>query len=453
MKTLIKSTIIVSLVLCMVGVAGAFQESETGHPVMLPHNEKMISMIDRVVAQVEREPILLSELETTARMQANQMGINAQVDSLKYREILNSSLDFLIEQKVLLAQAILDSVLVDDQEIEQVMEERFDSMTGQFGSQAKAEEALGRTYRQLRKMYQGEIKKQMLTERLREQHFSKINVTRSEVQEFFDTKQDSLPQVPTNYKIRHILRTIKAGEEADRIALEAIEQISKMLDEGALFEELARDYSEDPGSATVGGDLGFVNRGEFVREFEEVAFVMEPDEVSDLVKTQYGYHIIKMISKQGERVHVQHILRQVKGTEADEAKTLQSIADIRQQIIDGKPFDEAAVVYSEDPESKDNGGELGLFTVENMQIEEFKEAMAETAVGDISQPFKTSFGYHILTVDEVQESHKLSLEGDWDRIEGAALRYKQAMEFDNWLASLKDDFYIEVKEQLPTVEQ
>ena len=79
--------------------------------------------------------------------------------------------------------------------------------------------------------------------------------------------------------------------------------------------------------------------------------------------------------------------------------------------------------------------------------------MAETAVGDISQPFKTSFGYHILTVDEVQESHKLSLEGDWDRIEGAALRYKQAMEFDNWLASLKDDFYIEVKEQLPTVEQ
>lgn len=430
------------------GVAKQLEESK---PPLLPHGEKSQILVDRIVAQVEGEPILLSEVESTARIQAANLPPGSLKNAEVFIGLMDEALDFLVEQKMLLAQALRDSIEVHDEEIEGMMEQRFNNMSMKFGTQAKAEEALGYTYREMRKLYFGEIKNQMLTERLQSQQFEKIEVTRKEVVEFYQAHQDSIPPSPQRYRIRHILRLIKPGEEADRVALEAMEQIKEMLDAGTSFEELAADFSEDPGSAVQGGDLGFVMRGELVREFEEVAFLLEPGEISGFVRTEYGYHLIKMIERQGERVHVSHILRTVIGTEADEARIIESINELRERILAGESFEEIAKVYSEDPENKVDGGSLGWVTLENIQLPEFVEPIKKYGLGVPSEPFKTKYGIHILYVDEIEESHAITLESDFDSVEQITLRFKRAGEFEKWLAGMQDRFYVEYKPQLEEV--
>ena len=160
-----------------------------------------------------------------------------------------------------------------------------------------------------------------------------------------------------------------------------------------------------------------------------------------------------MVSRQGERIHVQHILRQIIGTEEDAEKTLQSITELRERIVNGEPFGDIARQYSEDDENKDNGGELGWYSAESMKIEGFLKAMETTPIGEVSQPFQTDFGFHLIFVDDVKEAHELTLDSDYERIESMALRFKQSNEFEQWLAELKDQFYVDIKPQLEDLRQ
>ncbi len=246
--------------------------------------------------------------------------------------------------------------------------------------------------------------------------------------------------------ISHILIQVNPSEGSIQEAYTKIYRIKDSLDAGGDFAELAKQYSEDPGSASRGGDLGFVSRGDLVKEFEEVAFSLDEGEYSDIVQTQFGFHIIQLLERQGEKIHVRHILVQLQPTQKDEQQIVQKLNGIRDSIINGEAeFEGMALEYSDDPNVQQDKGHLGKYRTDSFQIEAFETVCNSLESGEISHPFRTDFGYHIVKLHDRQESRMVSLKKDWQQIEQLALEYKREQEFKDWLASLRETIPIDVK--------
>jgi peptidyl-prolyl cis-trans isomerase SurA len=246
--------------------------------------------------------------------------------------------------------------------------------------------------------------------------------------------------------ISHVLLQITPSEESYQEAYNKILRIQEMLKEGQDFTELARQYSEDPSVASNSGDLGWVSRGDLVKEFEEVAFVLEEGETSDIVQTQFGFHIIQLVERQGEKIHVRHILIQLQPTKEDEQRVINRLKEIRQRILSGNAtFEALAMQNSDDPNVANDKGHLGVFAVNAFQVKGFEEAVKKMSVGEISEPFRTEFGYHILKLSDRQTSRTLSLENDWQQIEQIAKEFKSNQQFEKWLAELREEIPIELK--------
>lgn len=404
-------------------------------------------ILDRIVAVVEDEIILSSELTQYSMNLAFQLRIDPRKDKEKFKELQKETLDNLINQKILLAKAEEDSILVDDRQVESVLEEQVNRMIEQMGgSVKKLEEYLGAPLSKIKRNFREDVRKNLKVETLRKNKFQEISINRREVEEFYLTMKDSLPEMKETVDISHILLEVSAGNKSEMEAREKIEGLLERIKAGESFEEICRQYSEDPGSKAKGGEIGFMQRGDFVPEFEEVAFVLEPGEMSDIIKTRFGFHIIQSIERQGDKVNVRHILIRLEPTAQDELETEKKIYEIRQMINEpGVTFEEIAKKYSDDEESKDQGGHLGLFEVENLQEKEFKAAIASLKPGEVSEPFKTRFGWHILKLNSREDSRKITIEKDWEKIESWALNIKRQEEFDKWLEEIKKDVYVDVK--------
>jgi len=410
-----------------------------------PRQVQAQQLVDGIAAIVGDEIILHSEVNQYAISLALQMGVDIQKESDKFDELRRRTLKNLIAQKILLAKAREDSIEVEDKQVDQVLDSQIQNMIDQLGSESRVEEYFGMPIKRLKRQLRDEVKNQLLVEKLQQQKFSKLTVTRREVEEFFRTYRDSLPEVKEAVEIRHILLKITPSEEAKRKARERLADILKRIREGADFAEMARMYSEDPGSAPKGGDLGMIQRGDFIQEFEEVAFSLKPGEISNIVETQLGYHLIQLVERRGEKIRVRHILIRVEPTEEDENRTRERMEKIRERALKGKDFGELAKKYSDDETTADKGGYLGWFEIDEMQIPEFRRALLGVKPGEITQPFKTRYGYHIVKVENRRERHRLSLEEDWEQIEQMALADKRQREFEKWVEKLKANVHIEIK--------
>jgi len=266
------------------------------------------------------------------------------------------------------------------------------------------------------------------------------------VEVFYQTYQDSLPNMKASVDISHILMQVTPSEASFKEAHEKALAIQAKLKEGQNFADLAKQYSEDPGSAANGGILGFVSRGTLVKEFEEVAFALEEGQISDIVQTQFGFHIIQLIERQGERINVRHILIQLKPTTDDEKRVIDRLNSIRQTILNGdSTFEEMAQKYSADPNIQKDLGHLGVFEEGGFQIKEFETAIKDLNPGEISQPFRTEFGYHIVLLNKRNEARKFSLKDDWEQIEQWALQDKREKEFASWLTDLRSEIPVVIR--------
>ena len=403
-------------------------------------------VLDRIVAIVGDHIILQSEVLQYSFSMAAQMGLDLQKDPAKAEQLRQQTLENLIIQKVMLEKARQDSVEVSDKQVDAFLEQQIEQMIQQIGSKEKLEQYFGMTLREIRREFRKDVEERLLVEALQERKAREIQITRREVEEFYETYRDSLPELKASVKIRHILRPIEASTSAEEVARRKIQEIKRRLENGESFEELARQYSQDPGSASRGGDLGMLERGDLVREFEEVAFALQPGEISDIVKTRFGFHIIKLEEKIGEKIHPKHILIRLDSSEEDERYTLQKIKLIKAKIESGElTFEEAAAKFSKDEQTASKGGDLGWFEIDQFQIPAFKEAIEGLKVGEISEPIKTRFGYHIIRLDARRPARKLNIKDDWEQIENWALGIKRQRELQQWMAELKKEFYIEVK--------
>lgn len=396
-------------------------------------------LVDGIAAIVGKNIILKSEVDQFARLTASQMGINPTKDIDSYNKLVKQSLNALIDENVLLEQAKIETIEVKDRDVENMLNQQIENMIFQAGSKENAEKILGYTISKAKRDYRPIIKNRLITEKLKNEKFSKIHITRREVKNFYETFKDSIPEIPPTLDFSQIFFKIKPGPVEENAAKHKADSLHNVLLNGGDFSEIAQKYSDDPASAKYGGDLGFITRGGFIKEFEEVAFSLKKNEISKVVKTEFGYHIIQLLDRKGENINVRHILIKPVVSE-NNIKSIEQLANsVYEELLNNKiSFDSAAVLYSDDPDAKINKGRIQRIPKNQIQQQEFLVVLDTIKIGNISSVFKTELGYHILKLNGLYDD-------SWTTIEQWALEYKKSKLYKEWVRQLRSEFNIELK--------
>ncbi len=401
--------------------------------------------IDGIAAVVGNKIILISEVENYVRNYMVQNRMDPSQNPQVVNQIRQRTLQTLIEQKLLLEKAEQDTITIDPQLLDQRVSERLDYLIQQVGSEQQLEQVFQNPMKKIRKDIRKVVNEQLLVEKVRATKFQNEQVSRREVEQFYETYKDSLPSLREKVSISHILKLVQPSQEAQLAAYEKIDSLKQLIEQGQDFAELAARFSEDPASAKRGGDLGLISRGDFVKEYETAAFALNDGEMSDIVQTQFGFHLIQMIERRGERVRTRHILIQVAPTKEDEQRIVDKLKELRQRALAGEDFSELAVEHSDDDNVSTDKGYLGEFEVDNLIIPEFKSILAGIKPGEISMPFKTEFGYHIVKLEGRDTAREVSLKDDWQRVEELALNFKMERKYREWIAEMKETVPIDIK--------
>lgn len=401
---------------------------------------------DRIIAVVGNEVILESDLNYQLMLYARQNNLT-QLNDFIVQEVFQN----MVTEKLILAKADQDSIFVSDEEVQKQLEYRIKTMAEQFGSEKNLEEAYGITIAKLKVLLKDDIKKKMKVERMKQKKFGYgLRVTRSEVLDFYNKYKDSIPAVPETFELYEIMRIPSLSEEAKKIAYDKIKLILDSLKDGADFSELARINSDDSASAVIGGDLGRVKKGVFVKEFEDAAFLLKPGEISDVVETQFGYHIIKVNEKTGDIIKLQHILIKFPHLESSDFEAINFLKDLKQKVLNNEAsFKELAFKYSQDAESAKDSGYIGKLNLNSLADTSEAGILKKLNVGEISDPIKlgdnVNYSYNIFFLKDKIPGHEAGLETDYQLIENYALNYKETKELNEWLEELKKSIYLDIK--------
>jgi len=409
-------------------------------------------VVDKIVAIVGDQIVLKSDIEK----QSLELTFP---DTLSRRTGICELVKSTIYQKLILNQGYLDSIKVSTEQVNNEINRRMDYFISQIGSKEKLEEYYGKTITQIKDEMQEPIKDMILVQEMKDKILSRIKISPTEVYDFFaKIPADSLPYYNTEVELAQILIYVKPTDIDDKKAKDKLLLIRKRIIEGEKFESLAILYSDDPGSASKGGDLGLVNKSDLVPEFSAVAFKLRKDSISDIVKTQYGYHIIKMIDRKGDKCQVKHIL--IKPVLSLEAKNIALIElnNIRIKLLsDSFTFPEAALEFSQDENTKNNGGTLVENNSGSIRIPVDKLdpslffVMDTMKVGSISPAVKVTFpdgrqAYRLVYLKSKIPPHKANLTDDFPKIKELAENSKQSEIIQKWIDEKIKNTYITVNE-------
>ncbi|NWG27856.1 MAG: peptidylprolyl isomerase [Ignavibacteriaceae bacterium] len=403
------------------------------------------NVIDKVVAVVDNEIILQSELEFQASVYASQRSMDPKSPELK-NQILNA----MIDEKLVYAQAELDSIVVTDAEVAQRIEYQLNVLKQQYGSEANIEKMYGMSLEKIKRELRDDVRKNLMVQKLREKNFAPVEASRREVEEFYQTYKDSLGMIPEKLRIYHIFRNPKTTDRLKNQYREFAQAVLDSIKQGASFEEMAKKYSEDPGSKAYGGDLGFVKKGVFYPQFEAAAFALEVGQISDIVETPVGYHIIELLERRGESIRTRHILFKFKTDEGADLETIEFLTELRDSIVKGvNTFQYYAKKYSEDKETAPFSGDLGTFYI-NQLDKNLLDIVSKMKQGEISFPKRIdygqgTYGYHIVFLQSRIPQHPPSLEEDYAELKRLADEYKKQKQYEEWVASLRNKIYWEVR--------
>jgi peptidyl-prolyl cis-trans isomerase SurA len=397
------------------------------------------------VAVVGDEIILLSELEARLQLATMQLNIDPQ-DEKAVNELRGPLLQDLVSEKLILVQARRDTIRVTPEEIDAALEAQIQRIKDQIGSQEAFQEELakeGLTLQLLKKRYRAQIRNQLLREKLIRQKLADVTLTTKEVTDFYGTYRDSLPVQGESVRLSHLMMTVTPQEEEKQEAFQKAKEVLSKARAGESFAALARSYSNCP-SSEQGGDLGYFSRGEMVPEFEQAAFALEPGEISDVVETMYGYHIINCQDRRGDQTHVRHILIALSTTEADEHRIIEQLNELRGRALREEEFSALAEEYSQDIYSREQGGDLGWYPLDQLNPQ-FRAVVDTLSAGNISEPIKTSSGYHLLKVVDRVAQRQVNLEDDWDALEELARQKKVSDRLEAWLNDLREEIYVDIR--------
>jgi peptidyl-prolyl cis-trans isomerase SurA len=400
-------------------------------------------VLDRIVAVVENDLILESELNTQVQFYAFNNRVDAKTPGLR-----DQVLQTMINEKLIVAKAIADSVTATDEEVQQQLDAVIQQRIAQAGSEARLEELWGMPLSRIKREFRDEMRKSILAQKLQQQRLGAATIGRFEVEDFYRTYKDSLPRVPEEVDLAHIFVKPKATESSRNAARTSLQALLDSLRAGADFAALAHRHSQDAGTAQQGGELGFVRRGQFVKEFETAVFALGEGQLSGIVETDRGMHIIQLEERRGDAVRARHIMLRIERDKVSDDATIALLDSLRGAILAGASFAELAKKYSEDAETNLIGGTLGTLDLEQLD-KSWAATVAPLKAGEISKPERLSagntYGYHIVWLKKRTAAHAMTLENDYRRLEQMALNNKRARDYQKWMEDLRKDIYWQVR--------
>lgn len=411
------------------------------------------NVIDEVIWIVGEEAILRSEVEEE-RLRAQYEGTPISGDP--YCVIPEQ----LAIQKLFLHQAELDSIVVNESSVSSQVDMRMDYYISQIGSKEKMEEYFNKTSSEIREEMMTGVRNQMTIQQMQSKLTENIAPTPAEVRRFYNSlPEDSLPMIPAQVEVQILsIEPSVALEETERIKTRLREFTERVHNGSADFSMLARLYSEDTESAKRGGELGFVGKGQLVSEFADVAFnLSDPKRVSRVVQTEYGYHIIQLVEKKGDRINCRHILLKPRVSGSDKARAIERLDSIRSLVVDSAHAFELAVArYSEDKNTVMSGGLMTNPTTGASKFEyqdlpsEIAKYIYSMSEGDVSEPFvmmdraKNKEICAIVKLKTKRESHKANLVDDFQIIR-QMLEQKLSIEtIDEWIREKQKEVYVQI---------
>ena len=411
--------------------------------------------IDGIVAVIGKSIIMRSDLEKHFNDYTAQYRTVENPD-----EIYCTILENLVYNKLMLHQAELDSIEISDEEVDYRLNARIQYFLQQTGGDVKyIENYFHKSMTEIKKEMREMMYEQALIDQVQSSITGDITITPSEVNQFASKiSPDSMPLVSTTYQFGEIVKIPPVSEEEINAVKERLNSYRERILRGEKIGGLARLYSDDPGSASKGGDIGFVERGSLYPEFEAVAFNLKSGEVSQVVQTQAGYHIIQLIERRGESIRVAHILIQPKPSTEEQVNAIMYLDSVRNIIIDQKlSLDEAAKKFSEGS-TRQNGGMVvnpynSSLTFDRQSLDEATfTTLTKLIPGEYSEcvPFVNDDGvmaYRLLYLKEKVAEHKANLVEDYDMIKNAALEQKKYEALEKWVAEKVKVTNIKISEQ------
>jgi peptidyl-prolyl cis-trans isomerase SurA len=317
-------------------------------------------------------------------------------------------------------------------------------LVAQAGGESQAEDALGQPIKDFRREFWYDMKDRMISERYQQQLLSAVVVTRSEVKEFYKTYKDSLPVLPMMAKVRHLQVPIKPGAAAKEKTKSFLSELrSQIVDGVSSFSDIAKTHSLDP-SKNNGGELGWVKRGSLVKSFETAAFTIELGEISDPIETEFGYHILETLEKQGDKIRVRHVLMSPEITKDDNERAYNLAFAIRDSATTLGEFKKLVKKHSSDKTTIDIGGDLGWIDPTSYAVPEIGQAIKYIELGSCSPPINSSIGFHLLWVGGLKKGGRPNLQDHWSDVESMALNKKKMDWYQGWISNARKKFHIQI---------
>lgn len=417
------------------------------------------NIIDEVIWVVGDEPILKSEVEE----QRLASEINGQPIEGNPRCVIPEQIAI---QKLFAHQALIDSIEVKDGDVLQELEYRLNYMIQMAGSKEKLEEYMRKPMTQIRQQTMEQLKNMMVVDEVKRKIAADVKVTPAEVRNHFkNIPKDSLPLIPTRYEVQIITSTPAVSrEETQRIEDELREYTRRINSGESDFATLAMMYSDDEASRRNGGELPYMGKGEFVPEFANVAFSLtDPKKVSRIVKTEFGYHIIQLIDRRGDKIRVRHILKKPEISDTAVKNSLARLDSVRAEIDSGRISFDDAVIYSDDKDTRNNRGIMGKPVSPNnpragmtqwFELRDMPQDVAKVVStlkpGEISQPFRLTDAKGrtvcaIVKLRNRKEQHYASITEDFQTLQDLLVTEEQNKVIDNWIREKQKTTYISIK--------
>lgn len=415
------------------------------------------SVVDEVIWVVGDEAILKSDVEA--------MRIQGQQEGMRWKGDPDCSIpEQIAVQKLYLHQAAIDSIEVTEAEISSGIEQQIEYMISVIGSREKLEEYHKKSMTQIRNELRESFRDRQLIQGMQRELVKDITVTPADVRRYFaNLPQDSIPYVPTEVEVQILAQTPRVSlDEINRVKEELRDYTDRVNRGETSFQTLARLYSEDPGTARRGGELGYTGRGTLDQAFANVAFnLTDPKKVSKIVESEFGYHIIQLIDKRGDKVNVRHILRKpVVGQDAID-QSLARLDSIRQDIKDGKfTFEAGASMISDDKDTRNNNGLMANATqngrTSRFQLQDLPSEVARAVdtlkVGEISAPFQmiSERGKTVCVIAKLKsrtEGHKATITEDFQVMKDVVLEKRRQEKLHEWVVNKIKTTYVRINDR------
>ncbi|MCU0324440.1 MAG: peptidylprolyl isomerase [Spirosomaceae bacterium] len=404
--------------------------------------------VDRIVAKVDNYIILRSEVE------------DIYLRSLKQQQPISKcqSLESLVIEKMLVAKAEIDSVIVEDVQVNDQLEARMAQMRQLYGGEKNIVEQFGKSLETLKSEVRSQVREQMTSQKMKGKITEDVKITPNEVKKFFNgIPSDSLPTMPAEVEVAHIVRLGIVTKAQKEELISRLQEYKRRVLAGEKFEDLAKEFSEDPGSRPNGGDLDWAKRGTMVPQFEATAMKLKPMEISDVVESDFGFHLIQTLEIRGQEYHSRHILLRPDYNRLEMNKPTRFLDSLRLEIQkDSIKFEKAAKEFSEDKQSQDTGGLImdpntGTYrlTLDQSMEPTLYFTLDTMKVGTISVPmsYRTDdgkTGVRILYYKKRIEPHKASLKDDYQKLAEYALMEKKNKAIEVWFRKAVADVYIKI---------